>query len=108
MASSRVGQRISTCGARTAGSTRSMPGIAKAAVLPEPVCDMPHDVGAAEQSGYGLGLNRRGFLETHLLDSLENLRRKPELGEKFLLHQGRTLLAVALAHHLQMYPWICL
>src|ERR1035437_8022276 len=40
-ASSRVGQRMSTCTARRLGSVFSMAGMANAAVLPEPVCDWP-------------------------------------------------------------------
>ena len=40
-ASSRVGQRMSTCTAFKFGSVFSIAGIANAAVLPEPVCDWP-------------------------------------------------------------------
>ncbi len=40
-ASSRVGQRMSTCTAFRFGSVFSMAGMANAAVLPEPVCDWP-------------------------------------------------------------------
>jgi len=41
MASSRVGHRMSTWGPGAWGSIRSMAGMAKAAVLPEPVWDCP-------------------------------------------------------------------
>jgi hypothetical protein len=62
--------------------------MAKAAVLPEPVCDWPTTSAPVRRGGYGLGLDHGGFFKAHLLDGLEDLRRKAELGEKFLLHQG--------------------
>ena len=46
----------------------------------------PDDVGAGEELGNGLGLDRRRLLEAHFGDGLEDLRREPEFGEKFLLH----------------------
>ena len=57
-----------------AGSTFSMIGSAKAAVLPEPVCDCPMTSPALQENGDGGGLNRRGLLVPHFRDGFEQIR----------------------------------
>jgi hypothetical protein len=63
------------------GSTRSMAGMAKAAVLPEPVEDWPTTSRPCQDDGNHRGLDGRGFLEAHLVHGLEDLGREAELVE---------------------------
>ena len=48
-----------------------MAGMAKAAVLPEPVCDWPTRSRPVEQQRDGLALDGRGLLVALALDGLE-------------------------------------
>ncbi len=78
---------MSTCGARRAGIDELDGGDAEGGGLAGAGLRLADDVGAAEQHGDGRGLDRRGFLEAHPLDRLEDFRREIELGETFLLHR---------------------
>ena len=68
------------------GSTFSIAGIAKAAVLPDPVADCPTTSRPGENRGNHRGLDRRGFLKAHLIDGLEQFRREAEFGEATFFH----------------------
>ena len=55
--------------------------------LPRAGLRLADDVGAGQQLRNRLRLNRRRFLESHLADGLEDLRRQAEIREQFLLHR---------------------
>ena len=58
-----------------------MAGMAKAAVLPEPVCDWPTTSRALHQHGNGLGLDGRGLFEAEFINGLEHFGRKAQFGK---------------------------
>ena len=82
-------QHLRRGAART--STRSIAGIANAAVLPEPVCDCPTTSRPGQQHRDGLRLDRRGLLVADFFDGLEELGREAEFREKLFLHVRRTI-----------------
>src|ERR1035441_10377863 len=82
-ASTRVGQRMSTCTARNCGSVFSMAGMANAAVLPEPVCDWPTTSRPAIRKGMASAWIGAAFSKPSLSTALSNPSDRPSSENSF-------------------------
>ena len=80
------GAEDETCGARSWTSTLSMAGSAKAAVLPEPVCELPTTSAPESRAGIACDWMWEASSKPIWATAFSSSGRKAEFGERFLLH----------------------